>query len=104
MLRGLLVKTACYPIIFVYFGLKLITPLMRVCQLLLVGSSLLAVHAGAIAQQPTNPKDTTYIMALLRKAEAVEMQQPDVALRDYQRAHAFAQRIGTRQAILRASG
>lgn len=38
--------------------------------------------------------DTSYIMTLLRNAEAIEMQQPEKALRDYQRAVSFARRIG----------
>ncbi|AUD01646.1 ATP-binding protein [Spirosoma pollinicola] len=66
---------------------------MRVIQLLIPASFLFFYSVCSFAQRAPSPTDTTYIMALLRKAEAVEMQQPQKALQDYQRAFSFAQKI-----------
>lgn len=45
------------------------------------------------AQSGLNPTDTSYVMALLKKGEAVETSQPTTALNNYKKAHAFAEKI-----------
>ena len=67
---------------------------MLVKQRLILAFLLLLCSVSSVAQSVPNPTDTTYIMTLLRKAETIEMQQPEKALQDYQRAFAFAQKIG----------
>ncbi|WP_144051641.1 ATP-binding protein [Fibrisoma limi] len=70
------------------------TFLMLAQRLLILGSFLLLVHLRSVGQSVMTPSDTSYIMTLLRKAEAIEMQQPEKALLDYQKAYTFARRIG----------
>lgn len=67
---------------------------MLVKQFLILGFSLIIPTIRSFAQAASMPTDTSYIMTLLRNAEAIELSQPQVALRDYQRAYAFAQKIG----------
>ncbi|GAB3336541.1 hypothetical protein GCM10027299_46700 [Larkinella ripae] len=55
---------------------------------------LLGVHSGtSLAQSVPNPTDTSSIMNLLRKGEAVETSQPAAALVHYQKAHTHSQKI-----------
>ena len=49
---------------------------------------------AGLGQNALNPTDTSYVQATLRQAEAIEMQNPQKALRQYQRALAVSQRIG----------
>lgn len=67
---------------------------MRVKPLLIVASFLMLYPLRSAAQGVSVPVDTTYIMTLLKKAEAIEMQQPEKALRAYRSAFSFAQKIG----------
>jgi signal transduction histidine kinase len=67
---------------------------MLVKSLLIVSLFLTLNHVISFGQSVPNPSDTSYIMALLKKAEAIELQQPAVALRDYQKASVFANKIG----------
>lgn len=67
---------------------------MHVTQLLILVFLLLVYSVSGSAQNAPPSTDTTYIMALLKKAEAIEMQQPQTALQTYQRALSFAQKIG----------
>ena len=67
---------------------------MLVKRFLILTVCLLLHSMGSSAQGALNPTDTTYIMTLLRKAEAIEMQQPEKALQEYKRAFSFAQKIG----------
>lgn len=60
---------------------------------LIVSSFLLLYSLTSPAQEVPVPVDTTYIMTLLRKAEAIEMQQPEKALLVYRSAFSFAQKI-----------
>ncbi|GAB3796343.1 hypothetical protein GCM10028819_13790 [Spirosoma humi] len=55
----------------------------------------LFIYAGSsFGQRVPNPTDTSYVMTLLKKAEVIEMQQPETALRDYRSALSFARKIG----------
>lgn len=67
---------------------------MLVKRLLLVVCLLVVNHGNSLGQSVPNPTDTSYITTLLRKAEAVELQQPQKALRDYRKALAFSNEIG----------
>ncbi|CAN5271049.1 hypothetical protein BH09BAC4_BH09BAC4_07330 [soil metagenome] len=60
---------------------------------LILTSFLLLYSVISSAQVVPSPTDTTYILTLLRKAETIEMQQPEKALQDYRRAFSFAQKI-----------
>ncbi|MFD2938262.1 tetratricopeptide repeat-containing sensor histidine kinase [Spirosoma flavum] len=66
---------------------------MLVKQRLIFISFLILYTVRSAAQVVSNPTDTTYIMTLLRKAETIEMQQPEKALQDYKRAFSFSQKI-----------
>ena len=55
---------------------------------------LLLYHLTSAGQARPNPTDTSYVMSLLRKAEAIEMQRPQTALRQYQQAFSLARKIG----------
>lgn len=55
---------------------------------------LLLYHLTSAGQGMPNPTDTSYVVSLLRKAEAIEMQQPQTALRQYRQALALARKIG----------
>ena len=55
---------------------------------------LLLYPLTSAGQGIPNPTDTTYLMSMLRKAEAIEMQQPQTALRQYQQALSLARKIG----------
>ncbi|WP_460909301.1 tetratricopeptide repeat-containing sensor histidine kinase [Spirosoma areae] len=49
--------------------------------------------ALGFGQLAANPTDTSYVLALLKKGEAVETKQTAAALNYYQKAYAFAQKI-----------
>ncbi|GAB4025466.1 tetratricopeptide repeat-containing sensor histidine kinase [Spirosoma gilvum] len=51
------------------------------------------VAIASVAQSVPNPTDTSYVMALLKKGEAVETSQPTTALTYYQKAFAFSKKI-----------
>lgn len=63
---------------------------MLVNRLLISVFFLSLVASSSLGQSVPNPIDTSYIMTLLRKAEAVELQRPQKALADYRRALAFS--------------
>ncbi len=71
---------------------------MALCMLvnpyLIVVSFFVLLFGPSHAQVVSNPKDTSYIMTLLKKTEAIELQQPETALREYQKARSFAHKIG----------
>jgi signal transduction histidine kinase len=55
---------------------------------------ILSLHCGSsYGQSVPNPTDTSYIMNLLKKGEAVETSQPATALNNYQKAHTFSRKI-----------
>ncbi|MFD2570261.1 ATP-binding protein [Spirosoma soli] len=66
---------------------------MLVKKLLVLSLYLSFVSLIGYGQSVPNPTDTSYIMTLLRKAEAIEMQQPEKALQEYQRAYTFSKKI-----------
>ncbi|SOD89339.1 Histidine kinase-, DNA gyrase B-, and HSP90-like ATPase [Spirosoma fluviale] len=67
---------------------------MQVKRFLIVLSFLILQNRSGFGQGVSTPVDTSYIMTLLKKAEAIEMQQPETALKEYQRAYAFSTKIG----------
>lgn len=54
---------------------------------------LIVGYDTSYGQSALNPTDTSYIMNLLKKGEAVETSQPATALNNYQKAHAFSEKI-----------
>lgn len=63
-------------------------------RLLWIVGLMLGMHFGAsYGQSVPNPTDTSSIMNLLRKGEAVETSQPATALRHYQKAYTRSQKI-----------
>ena len=66
---------------------------MLVKRLLILASCWILSSLSSAAQKVPVPIDTTYIMTLLKKAEAIEMQQPEKALQAYRSAFSFAQKI-----------
>ncbi|WP_052731140.1 tetratricopeptide repeat-containing sensor histidine kinase [Spirosoma radiotolerans] len=67
---------------------------MLVRQGLLFVCFLLIYTGRSFSQGVPNPTDTSYVMTLLKKAEAIEMQQPETALRNYRKALSFSSKIG----------
>lgn len=69
---------------------------MKVCSLRLVLSAILWSGLGVVrglGQSSSYQTDTAYVSTLLKRGEAVEMQQPKVALNVYRQAHAMAEQI-----------
>lgn len=67
---------------------------MLVNRRLMLIAFLMLVSAGSFSQATGTSSDTSYIMSLLRRGEAIELEKPQVALRDYQKAYVFADKIG----------
>jgi signal transduction histidine kinase len=67
---------------------------MLVKRLLFLVSFLFLATVHSFGESVVTPRDTSYVMTLLKNAEAIEMQQPEKALRDYQKAYAFSRKIG----------
>ena len=59
----------------------------------LLFSAMLLFSLSATAQPVPNPTDTSYVMELLKKGEAIENQQITTALADYKKAYAFSKKI-----------
>ena len=53
----------------------------------------LLASATGYGQPVPNPTDTSYVMALLKKGEAVEKKQIEAALLNYRKAHEFSKKI-----------
>ncbi len=67
---------------------------MLISRFLMVISFLFLYNRSSFGQAGFSPADTSYIMTLLKKAEAIEMQLPEKALKEYQKAYAFSSKIG----------
>ncbi len=68
--------------------------LMQAKRLLTFLSALILSNFNNYGQSVPNPTDTSYVMALLKKGEAIEQKQTDSALVYYRKAHDLAKKIG----------
>jgi signal transduction histidine kinase len=64
---------------------------VRLLSVLLI--ALILYTLNSLGQSVPNPTDTSYVMALLKKGEAIETSQPTAALHNYQRAFTFSKKI-----------
>ncbi|GAB3700583.1 hypothetical protein GCM10027592_27680 [Spirosoma flavus] len=57
------------------------------------GLALMLIGVVCLGQSVPNPTDTSYVMTLLKKGEAIETSEPIKALNNYQKAYSFSQKI-----------
>lgn len=67
---------------------------MHPIRLLIASVLLILISVRSFAQPVATPSDTSHIGALLRNAEAIELQQPQTALRDYKTAFTLSRQTG----------
>jgi signal transduction histidine kinase len=66
---------------------------VRLIYLVMVFSTWLFFSFNSRAQSLPNPTDTSYVMTLLKKGEAIETRQATTALTHYQNAYEFSKKI-----------
>lgn len=67
--------------------------LIQVKRFLIVVSVLILRNVNSYGQPVPNPTDTSYVMELLKKGEAIETKQTTTALTHYQKAYAFSKKV-----------
>lgn len=60
---------------------------------LFVGLVLIGCVSSAVSQPVPNPTDTSYVMELLKKGEAIETKEAETALKTYRKAFEFSKKI-----------